>query len=80
MLAEWTAERRRNLAWLATVGVEQRTHGDVHPRHGRITLEEHVVEWAYHDLDHLRQMLGALAGDLYPHLGAWQGLYERPLS
>jgi hypothetical protein len=78
MLAEWAAERQRNLAWLATVSAEQRTHADVHPRHGRITLEEHVVEWSYHDLDHLRQILGALGAELYPHLGAWQTLYEPP--
>lgn len=64
--------------WLRTLSPEQLTHASVHPRHGRVTLEENVVEWAYHDLDHLRQILGALAADLYPHMGAWQGLYTPP--
>ena len=57
---------------------DARAHASIHPRHGRITLDQHVTEWAYHDLDHLQQMLGALGTDLYPHMGNWQTLYARP--
>lgn len=78
MLDEWIAARASNLRWLHTLASEQLAHASVHPRHGRVTLEEHVVEWAYHDLDHLRQILGTLAADLYPHMGAWQSLYAPP--
>jgi hypothetical protein len=39
-------------------------HASIHPRHGCITPDQHVVEWAYYDLDHLRYFLhrmGALS-------------------
>ena len=79
MLQAWTAARSSNLGWLRVLTPEQRAHASLHPRYGRVTLEEHVVEWAYHDLDHLRQILGVLAADLYPHMGAWQSLYAPPV-
>jgi hypothetical protein len=78
LLHEWTGERASNLAWLRTLTPDARSHVSIHPRHGAITLDQHVVEWAYHDLDHLRQMLGALGADLYPHMGSWQTLYGQP--
>jgi DinB superfamily len=77
-LREWAQERASNLAWLRTLTPAMRAHVSVHPRHGRITLDQHVVEWAYHDLDHLRQMLAAFCADLYPHMGSWQTLYGPP--
>jgi hypothetical protein len=78
MLAAWTTARVENLAWLRELTPEQRQHVDVHPRHGEITLDTHVAEWAYHDLDHLRQILSALSAELYPHIGTWQQLYTPP--
>jgi DinB superfamily len=76
LLREWIAERTSNLRWLRTLLPKARAHKSIHPRHGPITLDQHVVEWAYHDLDHLRQILGAVEADLYPHMGAWQSLYR----
>jgi len=76
LLAEWQRERTRTLAWLRTLPPEVRSRTSIHPRHGRITFEQHVVAWAYHDLDHLRQLLGIIGGDLYPHMGSWQALYS----
>jgi hypothetical protein len=78
LLREWCQERASNLAWLRTLGPAVRRHTSIHPRHGRITLDQHVVEWAYHDLDHVRQLLATLGADLYPHLGSWQTLYRLP--
>ncbi|MBV9354293.1 MAG: DinB family protein [Chloroflexi bacterium] len=75
LLRAWARERARNLAWLRKLAPETRAHASIHPRHGRITLEQHVIEWAYHDLDHLRQLVGILGADLYPHMGNWQTLY-----
>ena len=46
--------------------------------YGPISVREHVVEWADHDLDHLRQILGALQSGLYPDIGAFQALYPKP--
>jgi DinB family protein len=78
LLQAWARERARNLAWLRTLAPATRAHVSIHPQHGRITLDQHLVEWAYHDLDHLRQMLGVLGADLYPHMGSWQTLYGPP--
>ena len=45
---------------------------------GTKTVDTYVAEWAYHDLDHLRQILSVLATDLYPHIGPFQALYAPP--
>jgi len=78
LLREWALERANNLAWLRTLTPDVLAHASIHPRHGRITLDQYVVEWAYHDLDHLGQLVGALSADLYPHIGSWQTLYGPP--
>jgi hypothetical protein len=57
---------------------EQRAHVVHHQRFGEITVDTYVAEWAYHDLDHLRQILSVLAADLYPHIGPFQALYTPP--
>jgi hypothetical protein len=49
-----------------------------HPRFGDISVDTYVAEWAYHDLDHLRQILSVLSADLYPHIGPFQALYSPP--
>jgi DinB superfamily len=78
MSNEWADARAANLAWLRQLSPEQRAHIVHHERFGQITVETYVAEWAYHDLDHLRQILGVLASDLYPHLGPFQALYTPP--
>jgi len=78
LLAEWEAARAANLALFRSLTLAQRDRGGSHVRHGRITVREHAVEWAYHDLDHLRQIMGGWQADLYPHIGAFQGLYAHP--
>lgn len=75
MSNEWADARAANLEWLRTLTPEQRTHVLQHPRFGAISVDTYVAEWAYHDLDHLRQILAVLAADLYPHIGPFQSLY-----
>jgi hypothetical protein len=74
----WADARSENLAWLRQLTPEQRAHVLQHPRFGQITVDTYVAEWAYHDLDHLRQILSVLAADLYPHIGPFQVLYTPP--
>jgi hypothetical protein len=78
MSNEWADARVGNLAWLRQLSPEQRAHVVQHPRYGEITVDTYVAEWAYHDLDHLRQILSVLAADLYPHIGPFQSLYTPP--
>jgi DinB family protein len=74
----WADARAENLSWLRTLTPEQRTHVLQHPQYGSISVDTYVAEWAYHDLDHLRQILAVLAADLYPHIGPFQSLYAPP--
>jgi hypothetical protein len=78
MSNEWADARAANLAWLRQLTPEQRAHVVHHPRFGQISVDTYIAEWAYHDLDHLRQILSVLAADLYPHIGPFQELYSRP--
>ncbi len=78
MLAQWLKAREGNLALLRTLTPEQLSRAGRHPRYGPITVREHVVEWAYHDLDHLRQILAVLQVELYPDIGVFQALYPKP--
>jgi hypothetical protein len=78
MSNDWADARAANLTWLRQLSREQRAHVVHHPRFGQISVETYVAEWAYHDLDHLRQILSVLAADLYPHIGPFQELYVPP--
>ena len=78
MSNQWADARGANLIWLRQLTPEQRAHVVHHPRYGDITVDTYVAEWAYHDLDHLRQILSVLAADLYPHIGPFQSLYSPP--
>jgi hypothetical protein len=78
MSNDWADARAANLGWLRQLTPEQRAHVTHHPRFGDITVDTYVAEWAYHDLDHLRQILAVLATDLYPHIGPFQELYTPP--
>ncbi len=78
LLADWLVARQQNLEWLRGLTPEQQARGGKHRRWGRISVREHVVEWAYHDMDHLRQIVSALQGELYPDIGGFKGLYTPP--
>ena len=78
MSNDWADARATNLLWLRQLTPEQRAHVVHHPRFGQITVDTYVAEWAYHDLDHLRQILAVLAADLYPLIGPFQELYKPP--
>ena len=78
MSNDWADARAANLVWLRQLTPEQRAYVVHHPRFGEITVDTYVAEWAYHDLDHLRQILSVLAADLYPHIGPFQELYAPP--
>jgi hypothetical protein len=78
MSNDWADARAANLVWLRQLTPEQRAHVIEHPRYGEVSVDTYVAEWAYHDLDHLRQILSVLAVDLYPHIGPFQSLYAAP--
>jgi DinB superfamily len=56
-LREWT------LAHLAALSPEQWHRGGIHPRRGRLTIEDFVTDMAWHDDNHLDQLRRALEGN-----------------
>lgn len=78
LLEQWKQARTRNLAFLRLLTPEQLQRTGKHARYGDISVHQHVVEWAYHDLDHLHQILTLHQIPLYEHIGPFQTLYSRP--
>lgn len=79
-LAAWRDRRRQNLAWLAGLDLEQRRRTGVLPQLGPISVDEQVCEWAYHDLEHLRQLMAVLEHRLHPGMGPFRAVYRRPFE
>ena len=79
-LAVWRDRRRENLAWLAGLDLEQRRRTGVLPQLGPISADEQVCEWAYHDLEHLRQLMAVLEHRLHPGMGPFRTVYRRPFE
>lgn len=78
MLSAWRSARADNLAFLRTLMPAQLTQAGEHPRYGRISVREHIIEWAYHDLEHLRQLQATIEAWLYPAIGGFRDLYPPP--
>ena len=78
MLAAWRTARAENLAFLRALTPEQLAHSGEHPTYGRISAREHIIEWAYHDLEHMRQLQATLEARLYPAIGGFRALYSAP--
>ena len=61
-LATFRRLREGTLAHLTVLSLEQWYRGGIHPRRGRVTVEDFVIEMAWHDDNHLDQLRRALAG------------------
>ncbi len=79
-LAAWRDRRQQNLAWLAGLDLKQRRRTGVLPQLGPISADEQVCEWAYHDLEHLRQLMAVLEHRLHPGMGPFRVVYQRPFE
>jgi DinB family protein len=61
-LATFRRLREGTLAHVASLSPEQWQRGGLHPRRGRLTVEDFVTDMAWHDDNHLAQLRRALAG------------------
>lgn len=69
-------ERDRTLSALRYVPVEAASRLAQHSELGRITLENLLSEWAWHDLGHIRQIAEVYrACAFYPRMGPFQRYY-----
>lgn len=78
LLRVWSRERQTTIEQLERLTVAQLRRGATLPRYGWTTVEEQVCEWAYHDLEHLRQLLANAEAVLHPAIGGFVGLYPPP--
>lgn len=78
LLAAWQSARAENLTFLRSLTPAQLAQGGIHSTYGRITAREHITEWAYHDLEHLRQLHATIEARLYPAIGGFRALYSPP--
>lgn len=77
-LRAWRAARAENLTFLRGLTPEQLARAGLHRHYGSITAREHIIEWAYHDLDHLRALQATIEACLYPEIGGFRALYPQP--
>ena len=75
-LARLERQRRANVKWLRTLRPAQLKRRGVHQQVGKITAEELITEWAFHDLGHLKQILEIKRYALYPRMGNMRAFYE----
>lgn len=83
LLDELDRLRPQHLAWIATLTSDQFARTGLHNVAGPITPRDIIHQWAYHDLNHLRQIMEMLQAELAPHMGNTRAFYpesERLLS
>ena len=69
-------ERDRTLSVLRYLPPESASRAGQHSELGRITLDNLLSEWAWHDLGHIRQIAEVYrACAFYPHMGPFQRYY-----
>ena len=66
--------RRRNLETLRGWNLtdQQLDLEGIHPELGRVTLRELLATWVVHDLNHIRQIVTAMAGQYSDDVGVWK--------
>ncbi len=77
-LQAWQEARAANLTLLRGLTSVELARSGIHPRYGRLSAREHIIEWAYHDLEHLRQLQATIEAYLYPDIGGFRALYHPP--
>jgi hypothetical protein len=75
-LVAFTEERKANLKWLRKLRPAQLKRKGVHEEVGKVSVEEFLNEWAFHDLGHLKQILEIKRYALYPRMGNMRKFYE----
>ena len=75
-LARLERQRRANLRWLRKLRPAQLKRQAVHQTVGKISAEELINEWAFHDLGHLKQILDIKRYALYSRIGNMRAFYE----
>lgn len=74
LLGEFQTLRLANIATLRSMNLtnEQFSRVGMHPTLGRVSLKNLLATWAVHDLNHIAQIVRAMARQYADHVGPWQ--------
>jgi hypothetical protein len=75
-LANLTSQRRANVRWVRKLHPAQYKRQGYHQSAGKISVEELITEWAFHDLGHLRQIVENKRHFLFPRIGNMRAFYD----
>lgn len=75
LIAELTAQRAANVAWLETLTAADLSRPGRHDTAGVVTPAAIIHQWAFHDLAHLRQIMEMLQAAMTPGMANTRTFY-----
>lgn len=66
---ELLALRKDSISMVRSLEPEHMTRGGMHPKVGRLTIDELLHEWVHHDTNHLRQALSNVQSYVWSRMG-----------
>jgi len=69
LIGELDGLRRDSVALVAGLGAADLARGGLHPKVGRLQVDELLHEWVHHDRNHLRQILANVQAAAWTHMG-----------
>ena len=76
LLQEFTNLRKESMALVLALQPAQLTKRGTHPKIGTLTVSDLLYEWAYHDLNHLKQIESNVMAMLWPQMSNAQQFYS----
>jgi len=76
LLDEFEPLRRESVELVRSLSGKQLERSGRHPEVGPINVNELLHEWAYHDMNHLRQAYANVQAYLWPNMGSAQRFYS----
>jgi len=73
LVGELVQLRRRSVDLLRELRGDQLALAGLHPKVGRLTVDEVIHEWVHHDRNHLRQLMANVQAYVWPEMGSAQG-------
>lgn len=76
LVAEFVALRAESLRLVADLQPDDLARTGQHPAIGVLSVRDVLVEWVYHDRDHVRQILDIVQAMVWPEMGHAQKFYQ----
>jgi hypothetical protein len=76
LLDQFARERDEELGWVLSQTLDALARTGEHDEAGQISALDQVYQWAWHDLDHLKQAVEMLKHPMPPHMGNTRRFYD----